>query len=113
VDGVLAVVKAVSLPSLIGRCQIATEIENLLNLRHPPIAPLIGFPFPVESGGRRELKTARFHASGGSLADILLNPPASASDPHSGTTMSARYSSQFRHGIRASGVSGSAHEQQQ
>jgi hypothetical protein len=51
-DGALAVAKSVSLPALIGRCQIAIEIENLLNLRHPLIAPLIGFVFPVESGGR-------------------------------------------------------------
>jgi serine/threonine protein kinase len=53
-----------------------TEIENLLNLRHPLIAPLLGFAFPVESDGRREFKIARLHASGGSLADVLLNPPA-------------------------------------
>jgi serine/threonine protein kinase len=69
-------VKSVSLPALIARCQIVTEIENLFNLRHPLIAPLIGFVFPVESDGRREWKTARLHASGGSLADIFLNPPA-------------------------------------
>jgi hypothetical protein len=75
IDGALAVVKSVSLPAPIGRCQIATEIENLFNLRHPLIAPLIGIVFPVESGGRRELKTARLHASGGSLADVLANPP--------------------------------------
>jgi serine/threonine protein kinase len=55
---------------------MATEIEHLFNLRHPLIAPLIGFDFPVESGGRRELKTARLHASRGSLADVLANPPA-------------------------------------
>jgi serine/threonine protein kinase len=76
VDGALAVVKSVSLPALIERCQIVTEIENLFNLRHPLIAPLIGFAFPVESGGRRELKIARLHASRGSLADVLSNPPA-------------------------------------
>jgi serine/threonine protein kinase len=76
IDGAPAVVKSVSLPAPLGRCQIATEIENLFNLRHPLIAPLIGVVCPVESGGRWELKTARLHASGGSLADILLNPPA-------------------------------------
>jgi hypothetical protein len=48
----------------------------LLNLRHPLIAPLIGFDFPVESGGRWELKIARLHAFGGSLADVLANRPA-------------------------------------
>jgi serine/threonine protein kinase len=76
IDGALVVVKSVSLPAPIGRCQIATEIENLLNLRHPLIAPLVGFVFPAESGGCRELKTARLRASGGSLADVLSNPPA-------------------------------------
>jgi hypothetical protein len=34
------------------------QIErNLLNQRHPMIAPLIGCVFPVESSGERELKT--------------------------------------------------------
>jgi serine/threonine protein kinase len=46
----------------------------LFNLRHPLIAPLIGFVFPVESARRRALKTARLHASGGSLADVLADP---------------------------------------
>jgi serine/threonine protein kinase len=69
-------VKSVPLPALIGRCEIVTEIENLFNLRHPLIAPLIGFAFPVESGGQRQLKTARLHAAGGSLADVLANPAA-------------------------------------
>jgi hypothetical protein len=54
-DGALAVVKSVSFPVLIGLCQIATEIENLVNLRQLLIAPLLGFAFPVESGERREL----------------------------------------------------------
>jgi hypothetical protein len=58
VDGAVVVVKSVSLPALIGRCQIATEIENLFNLPHPLITPLIGFVFLVESAGRLELKTA-------------------------------------------------------
>jgi serine/threonine protein kinase len=69
-------VKSVSFSALIERCQIETEIENLLNLRHPLIAPLIGSVFPVESVGLLELKTVRLHAAGGSLADILVNPPA-------------------------------------
>jgi hypothetical protein len=50
VDGALAVVKSVSLSPLLERRQIETEIENLLNLRHPLIAPLVGFVFPAESG---------------------------------------------------------------
>jgi serine/threonine protein kinase len=76
VDGALASVKSVSLPALIARCEIAMEIDNLLNLRHPLIAPLIGFVSPVGSGRRRELKIARLRASGGSLADIVANSPA-------------------------------------
>jgi serine/threonine protein kinase len=52
-----------------------TEIENLLNLRHPLIAPLVGFVFPVESGGPRQLKTARLYADEPSLANVLSNPP--------------------------------------
>jgi serine/threonine protein kinase len=75
-DGVLAVVKFVPLSALIGRRQIETEIENLLNLRHPTIAPLIGFVFPAESSERREFKTVRLHATEGSLAAILSVPPA-------------------------------------
>jgi serine/threonine protein kinase len=61
-DGALVVVKSFSFSPLIERCQIKTEIENLFNLRHPLIAPLVGSVLPVESGG--------------SLTDILLNPPA-------------------------------------
>jgi hypothetical protein len=77
IDSALAVVKPVSLYARIELCEVVTEIENLLNLRHPAIAPLVGFVFPVESNGRwEELKTARLHASGSSLADVLRNPPA-------------------------------------
>jgi hypothetical protein len=76
IDGARAVVKSVSLPVRIGCRQIATEIGNLFNLRHPLIGPLIGFAFPVESAGRPRLKTARLPASRGSLADVLANPPA-------------------------------------
>jgi hypothetical protein len=49
-DGALAVVRSVSLPRLLERCQIETAIENLFNLRHPLITPLIGFVLPDESG---------------------------------------------------------------
>jgi hypothetical protein len=50
IDGVLSVVKAIE------RCQIKTEIENLLNLRPPMIAPLIGCIFPVKSSQGRHSK---------------------------------------------------------
>jgi hypothetical protein len=71
------VVKSVSPSASIEPSQIETEIENLLNLRHPMIAPLIGFAFPAQSSGRRELKTARLHAAEGPLAAVLFGPPAS------------------------------------
>jgi hypothetical protein len=60
-DLALAVVKSVFLSPLLTLRQIETEIENLFNLRHSLIAPLVGFAFPVESDGRRELKTVRLH----------------------------------------------------
>jgi serine/threonine protein kinase len=76
IDGALTVVKAISLSGFIEGCQIETEIENLLKLRHPMIAPLIGCVLPVESRERRESKTVRLYATAGSLADVLSNPPA-------------------------------------
>jgi hypothetical protein len=48
IDGVLTVVKAVSLSGSIERRQIETEMENLLNLHHPMITPLIGCILPVD-----------------------------------------------------------------
>jgi hypothetical protein len=39
----VTVMKAISLSGSIQRRQIETEIENLLNLRHPMIASLIGW----------------------------------------------------------------------
>jgi serine/threonine protein kinase len=76
IDGALTIVKAISLSGLIERCQIETEIENLLNLRHPMIAHLIDCVFPVESSRQREFRTVRLYATEGSLADVLSNPPA-------------------------------------
>jgi hypothetical protein len=49
IDGAMTVVKAISLSALIELCHIETEIDNLLNLHDPVIAPLIGCVFPVES----------------------------------------------------------------
>jgi hypothetical protein len=69
------VVKNFSLSGSIERHQIDTEVENLLNLRHPMIAPLIGCVFPVESSGQREFRTVRLYATDGPLADVLSNPP--------------------------------------
>jgi serine/threonine protein kinase len=73
-DAALVVVKSISLSAVIERCQIEREIENLLNLRHPLIVPLIGCAVPVECDGQWELKTVRQYASGVSLADVLSAP---------------------------------------
>jgi hypothetical protein len=72
IDGATTVVKAISLLGLIERRQIKTEIENLMNLRHLMIAPLIGFVFPVESSGRGEFKIVRLYATEGSLAKAVV-----------------------------------------
>jgi hypothetical protein len=73
IDGAMTVVKAISISGLIKRCQIETEIENLMDLRHPMIAPLIGCVFPVEASRQREFQIVRLYATEGSLADVLLN----------------------------------------
>jgi hypothetical protein len=57
INGALTVVKTIYLSGFIERCQIETEIENLLNLRHPMIAPLIDCVLPVESSGQRKFRT--------------------------------------------------------
>jgi serine/threonine protein kinase len=66
IDGAVTVIKTICLPD---------QFENLLNLRHPMIAPLIGCVLPVESSGQREFKTVRLYATESSLADVLLNAP--------------------------------------
>jgi serine/threonine protein kinase len=75
IDGVFTVVKTLSIPHSIEICQLETEMENQMNLRHPMIAPLIGCGIPQESSGFWELKTVRLYASSDSLAGVLLNPP--------------------------------------
>jgi hypothetical protein len=70
-DRSLMVVPSISLSESIEDCQLATEIENLANLPHPLIVDAIGF----ERTARRELKIARSYARGGSLAEVLSNPP--------------------------------------
>jgi hypothetical protein len=52
------------------------KIENLLNPRHPMIAPLIGCVLVMDSTVQREFKTRRLYAADGSLANILSNRPA-------------------------------------
>jgi hypothetical protein len=74
-DGTLVVMKTISLSSFIHHCQVHTEIENLFNLRHPMIAPLIGHMFSVEPNGEQELKIIRSYGVNGCLADVLSTPP--------------------------------------
>jgi hypothetical protein len=52
-----------------------SEIENLINLRHPCIAAPIGFVFPIESGSRRELKIVRMYLEGCSLLEVVSIHP--------------------------------------
>jgi hypothetical protein len=66
---VLTVLKVISLPPSIGRCQI--------DFRHPMIAGLIRRFHPRESSGLLEFKTVRLNAADGSLADVLMNLPIS------------------------------------
>jgi serine/threonine protein kinase len=61
---------------IIERRYIETEMENLLNLRHPMIAPLIGCVFPVKSNRQQNFKIMRLYATDDSLADVLSDPPA-------------------------------------
>jgi serine/threonine protein kinase len=75
IDGVFTVVKTLSIQLSIEICQVETEMENQMNLRHPMIAPLIGCGFRQESSGLLELKTVRLYASDDSLAGVLLNRP--------------------------------------
>jgi serine/threonine protein kinase len=52
-----------------------SDIENLINLRHPCITAPIGFVFRIESGSRQELKIVRLYLEGCSLAEVLsVNP---------------------------------------
>jgi hypothetical protein len=52
-----------------------SEIENLINLRHPCITAPIGFVLPIESRSREELKIVRMYLEGCSLLEVVsLNP---------------------------------------
>jgi serine/threonine protein kinase len=52
-----------------------SEIEKLINLRHPCITPPIGFVFEIESGSRQELKIVRMYLDGCSLLEVVsVNP---------------------------------------
>jgi hypothetical protein len=52
-----------------------SEIEKLINLRHPCIAAPIGFVLPIGSGSPQELKFVRLYVAGCSLLEVIsLNP---------------------------------------
>jgi serine/threonine protein kinase len=52
-----------------------SEIEKLINLRHPCIAAPVGFVFRSESGSLQELKIVRLYLEGCSLAEVVsVNP---------------------------------------
>jgi serine/threonine protein kinase len=74
-DGSLIVVKSIRLSARVEQFQIESEIENLLNLRHPLIATPVGFVLPTAQAVSRELKVARLYAAGGSLAEALRASP--------------------------------------
>jgi hypothetical protein len=71
-DGSLIAVKSISLSDSNSKCQIESEIANLISLRHPLIASSIGFAEPTTP---RRLKNARRYAAGGSRAEVLSDAP--------------------------------------
>jgi hypothetical protein len=74
-DELLVFMKSVPLSENIEKSRIANELEKLINLRHPCIAAPIGFVFPAESSGQRELKIVRLYLEGCSLAEVVsVNP---------------------------------------
>jgi serine/threonine protein kinase len=75
IDGALTVVKAIALPLSIERWEIESEIQNLMNVRHPMIARLIGCAFRRHPRGWWIFRTMRVYAAEDSLAGVLLNPP--------------------------------------
>jgi hypothetical protein len=70
-DGLLIVVKSISVPDLTENCGIESEIENLINLHHPCISAPIGFVVSPQ-----ELKIARLYSERISLAEVLATRPA-------------------------------------
>jgi predicted metal-binding protein len=74
-DELLVVMKSMPHWESIEESKITNELENLINLRHPCIAALIGFVFRSESRNPQELNIVRLYSEGSSLAEILsVNP---------------------------------------
>jgi hypothetical protein len=74
-DKFLMILTSIPLSESIEKFETDNEIENLINLHHPCIAGPIGFISGTESGWCQELKIARLHSEGCSLAEVIsLNP---------------------------------------
>jgi hypothetical protein len=74
-DEFLVVMKSKPSSENVEESQIENEIEPLINLRHPCIAPPIGFVFGIESDSRRELKIVRLYLEGCSLLEVVSLHP--------------------------------------
>jgi serine/threonine protein kinase len=74
-DDCLIVVESVNLSDSIDNKEVETEIEKEINLLHPCIAAPIGFLFPSESSGLRELKIVRLFLEGCSLSEVISANP--------------------------------------
>jgi hypothetical protein len=75
-DECFIVMKSIALSESVRKSQMETEIENLINLRHPCIASPIGFAVRTESGSPQELKIVRLYLEGSSLSEVLSVNPA-------------------------------------
>jgi serine/threonine protein kinase len=74
-DQFLIFVKSVELSESVQKSRMESELENLINLRHPCIAGPIGFIFGIESDSRQELKIVRLYSEGCSLAEVFSIRP--------------------------------------
>jgi serine/threonine protein kinase len=68
-------VTAKSLSASVDNGEIESAIEKEVNLCHPCIAARIGFVFPTELSGLRELKIVRLFVDGCSLREVVLANP--------------------------------------
>jgi serine/threonine protein kinase len=74
-DDCLIVVKSKNFSDSVDNKTIEQELEKAMNLCHPCIAGTIGFIFPIESSGLRELKIGRLFIEGFSLSEVILMNP--------------------------------------
>jgi hypothetical protein len=71
-DGIALIVKSIKLSVFVERVHLERNIENLMNLRHPCIAGVIGVVF---SSPLQELKIVRIYLSCCSLSEIISGSP--------------------------------------